>query len=310
MQRTTFHTALFIIIAILSILFFVGGPHYYSSRSFKAFWNLGHIVYYALLPIVLFALTRNQPKTLKAQISIIVTVTLLLGITVELCQAGFHRTPDAGDVFRNLIGALFGIAFILPGRKTMPERALRALQTITIVLVASQIYPLAAAVTDEYQEYSQFPLLADFENPFERQRWTGGAAMTIDDTLAHTGNHSLCVSLDTTLYSGVSLSYFPGDWAGYSQFQFSIHNPSPEPIEITCRIHDLAHTQGVQRYEDRYNHTFTITHGWNTITIDLQDVQNAPADRSMDMHHIRGIGLFTTQLPHPRPITIDTLKLN
>jgi VanZ family protein len=310
MQRKPLHTALFIIIAILSILFFVGGPDYYSTRSFKAFWNLGHIVYYALLPIALFALTRKKPRTLRVQITIILIVTLLLGIIVELFQANFNRTPDVGDLFRNMIGAAFGIAFILPDRKTIPKRTLRILQTITIILVATQIYPIAAALTDEYQAHSQFPVLADFENPFERQRWTGGAVMTIDDTIAHTGKHSLRVSLDTTLYSGVSLNYFPGDWTGFTRFQFSVYNPSPEPLTITCRIHDLAHTQGIQRYEDRYNHTFTLTQGWNTITIELGDVKNAPANRPMDMHHIRGIGLFATHLPHPRTINIDTLNLN
>ena len=117
------------------------------------------------------------------------------------------------------------------------------------------------------------------------------------------------VSLGTTLYSGVSLEYFTGDWAGFSQLQCSIYNPDANPLSITCRIHDVVHIQGVQRYEDRYNHSFILAQGWNTIRIDLEDVKKAPANRIMDMGHIRGVGIFATRLPRPRVIYIDDVAI-
>ena len=201
------------------------------------------------------------------------------------------------------------IAFILPGRKILPKRLLRVLQGAALLLIVFQIYPVATAVTDEYQARSQFPVLADFEYPFELERWTGAAGRAIDDTIKHSGNHSMRVSMDTALYSGVSLSYFPGDWTGFSQFQCSIYNPNSDPLTLTCRIHDLAHTQGIQRYQDRYNKSFTLATGWHTITIELETVKNAPIDRAMDMRHILGIGIFATRLPQPRVVYIDAVRL-
>ncbi len=301
---------MFAFLGILTLLFFIGGPDYYSTRSFKAFWNLGHILYYALMCVAIFAFTRKSQHSVRFQISIILVVTLLLGVVVELVQAaGFNRTPDIGDLFRNFIGAVVGIAFFLPGRKAFFKGALWLLQAFSIVLVASQIYPVAAALTDEYRARRQFPILGDFENPYELQRWTGSADRAIDGRIVFAGEHAMRVSLGTTLYSGVSLEYFTGDWAGFSQLQCSIYNPDANPLSITCRIHDVVHIQGVQRYEDRYNHSFILAQGWNTIRIDLEDVKKAPANRIMDMGHIRGVGIFATRLPRPRVIYIDDVRL-
>ena len=309
MKRTPSLKILYAVLAVLTILFFLGGPGYYSSRSFKAFWNLGHILYYVLLCMVVFEFARRKAYSVMFQIATILGVSLVLGVLVELLQGGFNRTPDTGDLFRNMIGAAVGIAFFLPGRKTFSKGALRLLQAISFVLVASQVYPVASALTDEYQARSQFPVLADFESPYELQRWEGSAGRSIDDATVYTGKHAMRVSLDTTLYSGVNLKYFPGDWTGFSQFQCSIFNPEKNPLTITCRINDLAHIRGSQHYEDRYNDSFQLPQGWNTITIDLEDVKNAPVDRIMDMRRIRGVGIFATRLPQPRVIYIDDVRL-
>ena len=310
MKRTRRLAIVYAVFGILTILFFIGGPDYHSSRSFKAFWNLGHIFYYALLCVALFVFARKRQRSVRFQITVILVVTLLLGVAVELLQAaGFNRTPDIGDLFRNFIGAAVGIAFFLPGRKAFPRGVLRLIQAVSFVLVASQIYPVAAALTDEYRARGQFPILGGFESPYELQRWAGSADRAIDSRIVFAGKNSMRVSLGTALYSGVNLEYFPGDWTGFSQFQCNIFNPDENPLSITCRIHDIVHIQGVQRYEDRYNHSFQLAKGWNTISIDLEDVKRAPANRSMDMGHIRCVGIFTTRLPRPRVIYIDDVRL-
>ena len=152
MKRTRRLAIVYAVLGILTLLFFIGGPDYHSSRSFKAFWNLGHIFYYALLCVAIFVFARKRQRSVKFQITVILVVTLLLGVAVELLQAaGFNRTPDIGDLFRNFIGATVGIAFFLPGRKAFPRGVLRLIQAVSFVLVASQIYPVAAALTDEYR---------------------------------------------------------------------------------------------------------------------------------------------------------------
>ena len=297
------------ILITLSVLFFWGGSGYYSPRSFQAAWNLGHIIYFALLAVVILAWLREKSRHPSIQILIVFGLTFAIGGLVELLQAGFQRTPDLGDLFRNLIGALCGIVFWGPTFRKIATTTRRLFQIITIALIVFQIYPVGVALIDEHQARHQFPVLSDFESPLEIQRWQGDADFRIDHTVYQSGQSSLRVNLSTDQYSGVSLQYIPQNWHGFSQFQFCAYNPSVRPLSITCRIHDTIHTTGVQRYSDRFNRTYTLHQGWNTITIPLRDIQTAPDTRIMDLGHIRAIGIFATRLPHPRLMYIDDVKL-
>jgi hypothetical protein len=218
--------------------------------------------------------------------------------------------PSIGDLFRNIIGAMVCICFLLPSRKTISKRTLLILQSCTVILVVSQIYPVIIAFTDEYIARRQFPELSGFETPFEIQRWSGGADFTIDEKIKHTGKASMKVILSTDKYSGAGLQYFPRDWEGFRYFQFAVFNPSSEGISITCRIHDKKHTEQDQRYEDRFNQTFSIPQGWNTITVSLKDIRHAPKNRQMNMNEILNVSFFATSLPYQRIIYIDDVKLD
>jgi hypothetical protein len=77
----------------------------------------------------------------------------------------------------------------------------------------------------------------------------------------------LTVELDTSLYSGIGLKYFPENGQHYNELQLSIFNPDSELklIQLTCPIRDRQHTRGLQLYADRFNKKFFISSGWNLI---------------------------------------------
>lgn len=301
---------LIIFMALMSILFFIGGPNYHSQRSFKAFWNLGHIIYFAFLPVLLFSLIPGKKLKPIFKISIILGITLTLGTLVEVFQYGFNRTPDMGDLFRNMIGAGIAICFLLPITKSVPKTPMLILRTTLVFLVASQFYPIVIALIDEYHARQEFPILSDFQTPFQIHRWSSDAAITIENDIGNQGNRAMRTDLTTQLYSGVALKHFPGNWQQYQFLQFRIYNPSADTIAITCRIHDKTHTQSVQHYHDRYNKTNSISQGWDTITISLDEVRRAPDKRQMDLSQIFGVGFFASNLPHPRTIYIDDVRLS
>jgi hypothetical protein len=120
----------------------------------------------------------------------------------------------------------------------------------------------------------------------------------------------LKLSLTTDLYSGATLSYFDGDWTSLRTLKISLYNPGETPLQITCRIHDLRHVDGHEEYEDRFNDNFHLTQGWNSIEIDLDEVEASPANRSMDMSRIHGLGLFVVSLPAPRILYLDNVQLS
>lgn len=123
------------VLTILTVLFFFGGPDYYSPRSFQAVWNLGHIIYFALLALVIFSWPSKKPHDPVIQILVVLGLTLVIGIFVELFQGWFQRTPDSDDLFRDLLGALCGIVFLWPTFRALDIRFRRVFQIITIAVV-------------------------------------------------------------------------------------------------------------------------------------------------------------------------------
>jgi hypothetical protein len=77
------------------------------------------------------------------------------------------------------------------------------------------------------------------------------------------------------------MKYFPANWQQYQRLQFRILNPSPQPLSLTCRIHDELHARGIQRYQDRFNQTYAISQGWNIITINIMIIIATNIDHTL-----------------------------
>ena len=303
--------ALLTVIALICfVLFFIGGPDYYSPRSYKYFWDLGHILFFSIFS---YLILLNWPKSLNTtflrQSIFLIFIAICLGGLIELAQIGSIRTPDIMDLTRDIVGCLVALSFWAPARKTISNGRLKIWQTISVILVAMAFLPLVTAIFDEITALKQFPVLADFESRFEIDRWSGDADFSIDHEIYYHGKASLKVELNTSLYSGVGLKYFPENWQHYNELQLSIFNPNSEPIKLTCRIHDRQHTRGLQLYEDRFNRKFSVSRGWNLIKIQLKEIENAPDKRKMALNQIQGLGIFAISLSKPRTVYVDYVRL-
>jgi len=298
-----------VLLAVMAFFFFVGGTDGHTPRSLEQLWNLGHIAFFALFTCQLLYLRRFRQAGYLRQVPAALAAALVLGLGIEWIQAGIGRMVDAQDIYKNVLGALVGAAFLLPARKQIRRRALAGFQGAALILAGVTAWPLLAAGVDEYRASRDFPLLAGFETRWELSRWSGKARHSIVHVPASQGHGALGVDLDTTTYSGVALDYFPQDWSGYGYLSLEVFNPDDTPIRLTCRIHDQRHSEGSQHYHDRFNRRFTIAPGWHTIRIDLNQVAQAPRDRTMDLRRIRNLGIFATRLPHPRRIYLDEVQL-
>jgi len=302
---------LVLIAASCLVLLFVGGPGYYSPRSYQCAWDLGHILFFSIFTYLLISYwdTLLKQRFLK-QCMWALSIALLFGILIELGQVGLgDRTPDIYDLLRDIIGALVGLAFFVPSRRLVPKIRLRIFQAIVLIIVLVTIFPLAQALIDEAIARKCFPVLSDLETPFESKRWHGNFEFEIDRKMARQGKCSLRVALNTEQYSGVGLRYFAHDWGDYNCLQFSLFNPSSEPIKINCRVHDIHHDKHGQDYYDRFNTSYLLPQGWSDIKISVKDIADAPRKRKMDLVHIQGFYLFVVRLPQPRIIYIDDVRL-
>ena len=257
-----------------TVLLFLGGPDYFSSRSFRHFWDVGHIVYFALLAGLLARWRFISLMQVAGQWMAILSVTLVAGVSIELLQYGTTRTPDPGDVLRDLTGSLLVLVFGTGGALLQPRTWRNCLQFSVLLLLLVQFVPLARSLIDEAIASRQFPLLSDFDTPFEIDRWGGAPGLSVVSMPAISESRLLKVPLTTARYSGIRLDYFNGDWTSARILRIRVYNPDSNPLQITCRIHDIQHTHGNQEFDDRFNRGFILGTGWNQLEIDLKDVES------------------------------------
>jgi len=290
--------------------FFLGGPTYHSSQSHKAAWDLGHILFFSIATILLYRSLRSK-KTGWSERNVLVVLffcILGLGITVELLQMlTSGRQPDPFDVARNQIGCLAGFALVTLGSNVSWLKPYRCVVAVGLLIAC---WPLARSLMDEQIAQAQFPVLANFETPFERLRWVSPKQLKIEKGRASNGKRAMRVQLSTSQYSGTSLFYFPGDWTGYRVLHFDVYNPREEELTLHCRIHDKHHWKSRGVFADRFHQKFRLMQGWNTFQIDLSAVKEAPATRTMDMQQIESFGLFVIKQSQPHTIYIDNVYLS
>jgi len=298
--------AAYLCAVIGSILLFYSGPDD-SLRSVTQAWNLGHIILFAALCVIIWHHgERFLPRKFFPLITMLLFLTLLAGGATEVMQIFSQRTLDIADIWRDCLGTLIAAAFLLPIDTSLHAKRYRLFQILVLFLTIITLIPLGKALIDETIARHQFPLLADFETPFELARWEQGE---IDHQLTRHGHGSLKVLLTTKQYSGDSLFYFPPDWSQYTSLHFSIHNGTERPLTIVCRLHDRYHAKSGNAYHDRFNQRLACQPGWNDFSIPLKKIKNAPTGRKMDMAAIINLRLFTVQLQHPATIHLDYFYL-
>lgn len=292
----------FIALAAMLPLFFVGAPDWSAGPLAKALWNLGHPLFFGLLVIAV------APRlTLSGPLLWLVTTAavLLLGVTIELLQSLVDRTTDWRDLARNLIGAWLVLAWSHPPGPAPVRIGLRG---GVLLLLLVELASIAQVGVRQLQVAQQLPALFDFSHQQLTPYWSG-QGLSVSEYMAPGERHSLALELDPRPFSGVSLDNLPRDWRGYQALRMELYNPSPEPLPLTIRIHDLHHDQGPQAYNDRFNRRLTLTSGRNNLVIPLTDIEQAPSGRTMDMAHIRRLGLFASALPRPRRVYLLDLRL-
>jgi VanZ family protein len=299
-----------IMLIVGTVLLFRGGPDYDAPRSFKHGWDIGHIIYFALVAWLLSGWRPIARQSPARQWAVILCITLIAGSLIELAQqSAALRNPDINDVLRDLTGAVLILSFG-PACANIRSRQWKVLvQCAAAGMLLIQLWPLAVSLLDEAIARARFPVLADFETPFEIDRWRGAPGLSVASRPLAPAGKALKISLTTERYSGAGLFYFEGDWKGFHSLEMSVYNPGAEPLLVTFRVHDRQHTLQGHKYEDRFNRRVLLEAGWNQIEFDLNEVAAAPAHRGMDMGQIRGLGIFASALHEPRVIYLDNVRL-
>ena len=172
--RTFLTNSLWGLLLVFTVpLLFTGDFDLYQHRLSPFIWNIGHILVF----FVLIWLTLNLCKPLSKPgflglLVIVNAAVLLLGLGVEEIQARLGRLSSIDDVYKNCLGASLAILFHprLPPITHLPRSILR-ISAILLLIIA--LYPLTINTLDWIYARVKFPVLSNFETPFEKERWTG-----------------------------------------------------------------------------------------------------------------------------------------
>lgn len=288
-RRPQFRTiALGLALFVGTVFLYKFGPDYGSLRTLREAWNLGHIAFFALL-VYFASILFNRVRSFIIDATLVVLICFFLGAVIEWSQPFFGRDASWADVYKNVLGGLLALLFLLPSRGMLSKPTLNKLRIGFLVLLGLACLPLGKAIYDDFAMYQQFPILSDLENPYEDDRWSRG---DLDHQIVRYGDYSLRVDFSARRTRSTQLKYYPDDWRGYSSLHVSIFNSLVDPFELYFRIYDQTYIDEHRPTDDRFIVKLSLQPGWNDVAFPMAAIRDSPATRTMDLSRIRGVTFY------------------
>lgn len=234
---------------------------------------------------------------------------LLLGCLGEFLQAFAGRSPGVADLIANAAGVVSGVFWMRGCRANGLRRNLLKTAAL-LILLAAALRP-AAGIRGAVLQRADFPLLASFERQCDLGAWAENrSSMQRTTEWVSEGTCSLKVDLIPGSYSGVDMIWPLRDWRGYDELRWDLQNPGPTPIVMLLKIFDRLHRDGGFEPSDRFETIVKIPPGGRyELIIDLQQVADAPENRTMNLAQVDGVELFAIDLPDARTVYLDNMRL-
>ena len=299
---------LYVFIALCIPLLFFGSQPLIQFRLLPYLWDYGHIALFAAIFWLLFSnWNLFAEKSIYWTLLTTILPIIFVSVPIELIQGINGREYSFLDIMRNCLGATIAIAFhpdSFSDNRTFSRSKLKYLGVSVLIIFS---YPLLINTADTINAYRSFPVLSDFESPFELTRWSGN--QLIVEKLDASNNHVMVNTFTTDEYSNLTFESFPNNWAGFSKISFRIFNEGTTIHELNLRIHDQRHRKSNWDYNDRFNQVIILNPGWNKVSIDLNLVRVHPINREIDMSKIEEIIIFSHNLQTNIRLYFDDFKL-
>jgi hypothetical protein len=304
----TIVVVLAITVAVSFLLFFDFGRT--GSRIIDEILSFGHLFLFGTVGLVTFW-TLNKGTWSCRQNNLYFrawAIASFSGALTECIQALIpYRHFRLGDILTDALGAAVFLAILYSIQKGSIRKSIVLLCSGLLLLMVARAYPIFAVTVDSWNMEKEFPVLSSFESPFEISRWVcKEGSMKRTSLHATDGTSSLRVNLPPGLYPGITLDYMTNDWRGYKRLTFDAFIEGSAPFELSIRINDRRHNE---EYTDRFNKSFLLGPGPNSISVGLDEVRTAPRSRKMDMADITVLCIFSYKLKEPRIAYFDNFRL-
>ncbi|MBM3320849.1 MAG: hypothetical protein FJY73_09265 [Candidatus Eisenbacteria bacterium] len=151
-------------------------------------------------------------------------------------------------------------------------------------------------------------VLYDFETEkdLDRISWACHDHFSLTDEWSASGLRALRCELPRATYPGVRFLDFENDWRGFEALALAVRNEGAETIELVVRVDDR---DSGEEFGNRYNGSFSLFPGENSIRIPLEKIRRGPASRALDLSHIDQFLIFLHDIDDPPVILVDRIAL-
>jgi len=151
-------------------------------------------------------------------------------------------------------------------------------------------------------------ILYDFESEsvLDDIHWKCHTLYSLLNLHAVHGKKSLKLEIFPSAYPGLSPSLKYHDWRNYKSLCFEVYNPLSEKIKLVLRIDDKKQTV---EYSERYNKSFTIMPGANTLKIPFNTLKTSKTDRPLELKNIYRFLVFMSHPDKKYVLYLDYFRL-
>jgi len=283
--------------------------------------NTGHTPLFGILSLLILGLCfltlrkKIQKQHIYYLISLIVTISI--GIVTEFIQIYGPGDADLSDLIRDIFGAVsfLGLYMVFDRKMIVFWRKWDKVRIFTLVgaflLFVLSLIPISMWAWAYHQRNQAFPLILSFES-FWENKFTRTKNAELVKTHPPPGwknpssRNMGQLTMSAGIYPGFNIEEPYPDWTGYKYLSFCIYSELNATVNLAMRIEDIHHNNF---YDDRFNYSITINPGVNQISVPLEQVENAPSYRKMDMTAIYAIHFFATRPSKPFILYFDDLQL-
>lgn len=262
---------------------------------------------FALIILRLICEWRRGAATRASDYVLAFLITISVGGLVEVVQAFVGRDASFEDLGTDALGAgcALGLTAALDRQlwKARTGSAGRAaVAAVGLLAGLWALLPVGQAAIAYTDRAITFPVVARFSSSRDLYFISSGTArLSLQPLPAQwaRSDDDLSVRVDFTapLWPGLSHEEPEPDWRSFSALNLDVTNPEEAPLQLTVRVHDVAHNQ---RHNDRFNRAFEVRPLSRTVLrIPIEDILNGPVNRRLDLARIAGIVVFESSQSAP-----------
>jgi VanZ family protein len=297
------------VLVLSSVLFLGVSLPQFSNLLERSLFDLSHFPLFVLIgysALLCFKPTLSDRWTRWATA---LMAPLLFGALIEVVQTQVGRRFSFYDLWNNLLGIVVALLFYLSW-KIRAISINKALLAAFVLMAIALNQPLYWAWL-YWERHQAMPDLLNIDSPLRSLLKVNGESINVVEIINPEKTMSATqlgakVPLYGSRWAGITWREPEPDWRGYTDLTFEIYSPLNYRQEVVLRIHDRQHNN---QYHDRYNQRFDLHPGYNQFTVKLKDVESQLTGRLMDLSHIAGISIFSSEQPAGTEVYLLSFRL-